>query len=140
MIPTIPHPAQIRGMYRYRRTLLSAWLLDLVGESNTDQSVMWLELLQCLRRIVDQGESSCLSTTELCLETENVDLVLVGLVHLGELSTELILGDVGSVWVENITVQTPQLETGSQPSICRPNISINPTDISSHLPDARELN
>jgi hypothetical protein len=63
------------------------------------------ELLQRLGRIVDQRETSCLSTTILSLETENVDLVLVGLVHFGELATEFILGDVGSVWVEDITVK-----------------------------------
>lgn len=65
---------------------------------------MWLELLQGLGRIVDEREASCLSTTELCLETENVDLVLVGLVHLGELATEFIFGDVGAVWVEDVTI------------------------------------
>jgi hypothetical protein len=64
-----------------------------------------LELLQRLGRIVDQRKTSCLSTTILCLETENVDLVFVGLVHFGELATEFILGDVGSVWVEDITVR-----------------------------------
>jgi hypothetical protein len=63
-----------------------------------------LELLQSLRRIVHQGETCGLSTTKLSLQTENVDLVLVGLVHLGELSTEFILGDVGAVWVEDITI------------------------------------
>jgi hypothetical protein len=66
---------------------------------------MGLKLLQRLGRIVDQRETSCLSTTILSLETENVDLVFVGLVHFGELTTEFILGDVGSVWVEDITVR-----------------------------------
>ena len=68
----------------YRRTLLSAWLLNLACKSNADQSVVWLELLQCLWWIIDEGESSSLSTTELSLKTEDVYLVLVGLVKLGE--------------------------------------------------------
>lgn len=65
---------------------------------------MWLELLQGLWGIVHERETGRLATTELGLETEDVDLVLVGLVHLGELATEFILGDVGAVGVEDITV------------------------------------
>jgi len=81
------------------RTLLSARLLNLACESNTDQSVVWLELLQCLWGVVDESETGSLSTTELSLETEDVYLVLVGLVKLGEFASKLILGDIGSVWV-----------------------------------------
>lgn len=92
-------------MFVGRRTLLSAGLLDLRRKSNTDQSVVWLELLQGFRRIVHEGETGCLATTELSLETKDVDLVLVGLVHLGELATEFILGDVGTVGVEDVTIE-----------------------------------
>ena len=87
-----------------QRTLLSAGLLDLRRESYSDQTVMWLELLQGFWRVVDESETGCLSTTILCLKTENVDLVLVGLVHFGELASEFILGDVGTVGVEDITI------------------------------------
>lgn len=83
---------------------MSAGLLDLVGETDTDESVVWLELLKGFWGIVDEGETGSLSTTELGLETEDVYLVLVGLVELSELLSELILGDVGSVWVEDVTV------------------------------------
>lgn len=65
---------------------------------------MWLELLQCLWGVVDEGETSGLSTTKLCLETEDVDLVLAGLVELSELAAKLILGDVCAVWVQDVTV------------------------------------
>jgi hypothetical protein len=37
-------------------------------------------------------------------ETEYIDLVLVGLVELGKLASEFILGDVRSVWVEDVTI------------------------------------
>jgi len=60
------------------------------------------EFLQCLWGIVDESETSCLSTTKLSSETENVDLVLAGLVKFGEFASELILGDVGTVWVEDV--------------------------------------
>ena len=64
---------------------------------------MGLELLQGLGRVVDQSEASGLATTVLCAEPEDGDLVLVGLVQVGQLLTELILGDVGAVGVEDIT-------------------------------------
>ncbi len=83
---------------------MSAGLLNLRRKSNTNQSVVGFELLQGLRRIVHERETGRLAATELSLQTENIDLVLVGLVHLGELRTEFILGDVGAVWVENVTV------------------------------------
>ena len=65
---------------------------------------MGFELLQRLWGIVDESETSCLSTTELSSQTENIDLILVGLVEFGKLGSELVLGDVGSVGVEDITV------------------------------------
>lgn len=68
---------------------------------------MGLELLQGLGGIVHERETGRLAATELSLQTENVDLVLVGLVHLGELGTEFILGDVGAVWVEDVTIKPP---------------------------------
>jgi len=82
--------------------LLSAGLLDLCCHSYSDQAIMGLKLLQRLWRIVHERETSCLSTTILCLQAENVDLVLVGLVHFGELASEFLLGDVGTVGVEDI--------------------------------------
>lgn len=63
---------------------------------------MGLELLHRFGRVVDQGEAGGLAATELCPETEDADLVLLGLVHAGELVAEFLLGDVGAVRVENI--------------------------------------
>jgi len=62
-----------------------------------------LELLHGLVGVVDESEAGGLATTVLGAETEDGDLVLVGLVELGELLAELILGDVGTVGVEDIT-------------------------------------
>jgi hypothetical protein len=90
-----------------RRTLLSAGLLDLRRKSYSDQAIMGLKFLQRFWRIVHERETGCLSATVLCLQTENVDLVLVGLVHFSELASEFILGDVGTVGVEDITIRTP---------------------------------
>jgi hypothetical protein len=111
--------------------LLSARLLDLAGQSNADQSVVRLELLQGVGRIVDEGETGCLSTTELGLETElwkessqhrhvptrlriltyNIDLGNCGLVQLSELPSEFILGDVGAVWVKNVAATTLAIDS-----------------------------
>jgi hypothetical protein len=63
---------------------------------------VWLELLQCLFRVVDEREAGALATTILCSEPEHGDLVLLGLVQFGELDAELVLGDVWSVGVEDI--------------------------------------
>lgn len=84
------------------RTLLTGGLLNLVGGTDADQTVVRLELLQGLLGVVDQSETGALATTVLCAETEDGDLVLVGLVQVGQLLTELILGDVGAVGVEDV--------------------------------------
>jgi len=93
------------GFSHDKRTLLSAGLLDLGGLAVTDEPVVGLELLHGLGAVVDEGETSALATTVLGAETEHGDLVLVGLVQLGELLAELILGDVRAVGVEDVTVQ-----------------------------------
>lgn len=85
-----------------KRTLLSAGLLDLGSSTDTDETVVRLEFLQSLVGVVDKSETSGLATTELCAETEDGDLVLVGLVEVGQLLTELILLDVGAVGVEDV--------------------------------------
>jgi hypothetical protein len=86
------------------RTLLSRCALRLGGEAHADQSVLRLELLHGLGRVVDEGETGCLATTELRAQTEDGDLVLLGLVHGGKLLTELLLGDVGAAGVQDVTV------------------------------------
>lgn len=82
--------------------LLSAGLLDLSSGTDADQAVVRLELLQGLVGVVDEGEASALATTVLSAETEDGDLVLVGLVQLGELLAELVLGDISTIGVEDV--------------------------------------
>lgn len=96
--PDIPYPEG-----KEMHTLLSAGLLDLLGSTDTDETVMRLELLQGFLGVVDEGEASALATTVLRTEAKDGDLVLVGLVQVGELAAELILGDVGAVGVEDVT-------------------------------------
>lgn len=88
------------------RTLLAGGLLNLVAGTDADQTVVRLELLQGLLGVVDQSEAGALATTVLCAETEDGDLVLVGLVQVGQLLPELILGDVGAVGVEDVPGNT----------------------------------
>lgn len=85
-----------------KHTLLAGSLLDLAGGTDTDETVVGLELLEGLGGVVDQSEAGALTTTVLCAETEDGDLVLVGLVQVGQLLTELVLGDVGAVGVEDV--------------------------------------
>lgn len=85
-------------------TLLSAGLLNLLGQANTDQAVVGLELLHGLGGVVDKSEAGGLATTELGAQTKDGDLVLAGLVQASELLAELILGDVGTVGVQDVTI------------------------------------
>lgn len=94
-------------------TLLSRGLLDLVGLSVADEAVVWLELLHGLGGVVEEGESGALAATVLCPEAEDGHLVLGGLVELGELLAELILGNVGARWVEDVTVAMQMLVLAS---------------------------
>lgn len=55
-------------------------------------------------RIVDERESSALPSTVLCPEAKAGDLIFVGFVEFGEFLAELVLGDVGAVGMEYITV------------------------------------
>lgn len=101
------------------RTLLSAGLLDLGGLAVADEPVVGLELLHGLVAVVDESEAGALATTVLGAETEDGNLLLVGLVELGELGAELILGDVGAVGVQDVTVRKQSL-AHSVPSLCMP--------------------
>jgi hypothetical protein len=71
-----------------------------------------LELLQGLGGVVDQSEAGGLATTVLCAETEHGDLVLVGLVQVGQLLAELVLGDVRAVGVEDVPKIRERCQTG----------------------------
>ena len=99
-----------------KRTLLPARLLDLGGEANADQPVVGLELLHRLGGVVDEGKAGGLAATELGPEAEDADLVLLGLVQAGELVAELLLGDVGAVRVEDITVRESVIGQPPSPS------------------------
>ena len=87
-----------------RRTLLSRGALGLGGETVPDLAVLRIVLLQGLGRIVDETKAGSLATTELGSQTEDGNLVLLGLVEGGELVSEFILGDVGSARVEDVTI------------------------------------
>jgi hypothetical protein len=84
---------------RGKRTLLPARLLDLGGHAVSHKSVAGFEVLHGLGAVVDEGEASGLATTEVCLEAEHGDIILLGLVKLAELAAEFVLGDIGAVWV-----------------------------------------
>jgi hypothetical protein len=73
-----------------------------------------LELLQRLWGIVDESETSCLSTTKLSSQTENINLILVGLVEFGELASEFVLGDIGAVGVKDITTNPLECHSHSK--------------------------
>lgn len=63
-----------------RRTLLSAGLLDLAGHAVPHKPVVGFEFLHRLRAVVDERKTGALATTVVCLEAEDRDIVLLGLV------------------------------------------------------------
>jgi len=87
--------------------LLPGGTLGLGGKTNADKTVLGLELLHGLGGVVDESETSGLAATELGAETEDGDLVLLGLVETAKLLAELLLGDIGAVGVEDVTNSFP---------------------------------
>lgn len=92
-------------------SLLSRGLLNLLSQAVSHQSVSWLESLGVSDRLVDQTETGGLSTTEVSSETEHGDSIFVSLVKLRQLLSQLILGHVWSVWVQNVN---DELSSGQQ--------------------------
>jgi hypothetical protein len=74
----------------------------MLRKTYSDETVLGLELLGSLKRVVDQGESGSLATTELGLVAKAEDNFLLSLVHLGELLTELVLGHIGTAGMDDI--------------------------------------
>lgn len=91
-------PGKRRNIYKKKthvgHTLLTGRLLDLGCLSESDKAVVGFKFFESLIRIVNQSEASGLATTILCTETENRDLVFIGLVHLCEPSSEILFGDI----------------------------------------------
>lgn len=85
-----------------QRTLLPAGLLNLGSHAVPHQPVVGLELLHSLGAVVDEREAGALATTVVRLHSEDRDIILLRLVQLAELAAELVLGDVGSVRVEDV--------------------------------------
>ena len=83
-------------------TLLSARLLLLRRHANSDESVMWLELLHRSLVLVNQCETCALASTVLSAETKNGNLVLIRLVKFSQLGSEVFLGHIGPLWVEDV--------------------------------------
>lgn len=105
LYPTCQHRDKTHREIVEKRTLLPAGTLGLGGKTNPDETVVGLELLHGLGGVVDEGEAGGLATTELGAQTEDGDLVLLGLVETAELLAELLLGDVGTVGVQDVTVE-----------------------------------
>lgn len=110
------------------RTLLAGSTLDLGGIAVADETVGRLELLQVIVGVVDEGETGGLSATEVGAETEDGDSGLVGLVKLSELGAEIVLGDVGTSRVEDVTSKAaPSARCPSARSVSSVDSSPRPT-------------
>ncbi len=76
--------------------------LLLLGESLPHESVLGLELQQCVLVIVDDAESGRLASAELGAEAEEHDKLRVGLVHAADDALVLGLGDVRATGVDDV--------------------------------------
>ncbi|KAH3667593.1 hypothetical protein OGATHE_003116 [Ogataea polymorpha] len=83
-------------------SLLSGGLFNLLGKTVSDESVGWFEFLGVSNRVVDETETGRLSTTESGSEAKHRDRVLLNFVKSRQLVSQLVLGHVGSVWVDDI--------------------------------------
>lgn len=92
-------------------SLLSTGLLNLLSQAVSNQSVGRLKSLGVSDGLVDQTKTSGLSTTELSSETKDGNGILVSLVQLRQSLSQLVLRDVGSVWVQDVN---DELSSGQQ--------------------------
>ena len=77
-------------------------LLGPLLNSKTDKTVLGLELAKGILIVVDDTESSGLSTSELGTESEKYNQLGVSLVHTSNNFLELRLGNVGTARVDDI--------------------------------------
>ena len=68
-------------------------------ETYTSKHLLAVELLSSVKRIIDEGEAGGSATTELGLETENRNVLILGLEGLSELALDVGLRDVGQLGV-----------------------------------------
>ncbi len=60
-------------------------------ETYTSEHLLAVELLSSVKRIIDEGEAGGSATTELGLETENRNVLILGLEGLSELGLDVSL-------------------------------------------------
>ena len=68
-------------------------------ETYTSEHLLAVELLSSVKRIVDESETSGSATTELGLEAENRNVLILGLEGLSKLALDVSLRDVGQLGV-----------------------------------------
>jgi len=74
------------------------------GETISDQAVLWLKFLCCLKVIVDKSKSSGLTSSELCSESKHKHALLVlHVIHLGQTLLELGLGHISTSWMNHVS-------------------------------------
>lgn len=81
---------------------LLAAALGGLSQAVANHAELGLKLLGGLDGVVDEGEAGGLATTKGVLAAEDDDGVLVGLVHGGELLTDVELAHTGSTGMEDV--------------------------------------
>lgn len=91
-------------------SLLSRWLLNLVGKTSSHQSVMRLKLLSVGNTVVNQSETGWFTSTVLGSESENRDAILLRLVQVSQLLLQLSLWNICLGWMDNIDNKLSSLQ------------------------------
>lgn len=90
--------------------LLPTRLLDLRRMSHPHESVVGLELLHGFDGVIDECEAGGLAAAVRGAQAEDVDLVFVRFVDLGEFVAEVVFGDVRAVGVKDVAGGCVSLE------------------------------
>ena len=79
----------------------------LTTQTSPLETVLWLKLLQLLNVLIDQTKAAAASTSESCLEAEELDaLNIMNLVHAAQLLSQVLLGDIGHARMDHVQKRT----------------------------------
>jgi hypothetical protein len=71
-------------------------------DTYSSEHLLAVKLLSSVKRIVDEGEARGSATSELGLQTENGNVLLLDLEGLGQLALDVTLGDVSLLGVDQL--------------------------------------
>ena len=90
--------------------LLSSLLALGADDLVSNQVLLGVALLPGIEGVVDESETGGSASSELALQAEDGDVLVLGLEHRGELGLDGSLGDGSLVWVDELNLELSSLE------------------------------